>query len=85
MGKEKEFSIKKAISINEVNRLISPIKNCIRVYLYQSPDTFTFQIRGNTSILEFRKGKLRDMVASVDVNIKEMEQILDYMKKEVRT
>ena len=55
-------------------------ENCIRVYMSQSPDVFTFQIRTFKPITGWhRKGKPRNMIASVSLTLTEMEQIIVYM------
>lgn len=55
-------------------------ENGLRIYCRQFPDVFLFQIRTFKSILEHRKGKKRSMVAHLQLSIKDIEQILEYMK-----
>ena len=55
-------------------------ENCIRVYCTTYPNGFTFQIRTYKPINEFGNGVNRAMVATVELDIAEMEAILKYMK-----
>ncbi|MCW4050401.1 MAG: hypothetical protein NWE89_11775 [Candidatus Bathyarchaeota archaeon] len=55
--------------------------NCLRVYCNQYPDQFLFQVRTYKPITERGNGKKRDMIANVTLTIKEVEDILEYMKK----
>ena len=57
--------------------------NEVVIYCRQYPDSFNFQIRTHKGIGEFNEGKERDMIATVSVNINEMEQILAFMKDRV--
>ncbi len=57
--------------------------NQLRVYR-SSPDGFTFQIRTHKGIGEYGKGKPRKMIANVDLTIEEIENILKYMKSEIK-
>jgi len=72
---EKRYAeIKQLKDVKEHNR------NVVRVYRSFYPDGYTFQIRTFKGIGEFGEGKKRDMIATVKLTIKEVEDILDYMK-----
>lgn len=55
-----------------------PQRECIRVYP-QGIHGFTFQIRTSKKINE--NGKPRNMIASVDITMKEMKKIMKYMEQ----
>lgn len=59
-------------------------ENQVRVYCVQYPDIVSFQIRTHKSIVEcdFRKkGKQRDMVATVSLSLNELEEIVKKMRE----
>lgn len=58
--------------------------DCVRIYCTQAPDVFNFQIRTFKPITErfSKKGNSRFMLASVDLSITELEQILEYCKSQ---
>ena len=78
---EKEYA-----EIMEVKGLDEPNENCIRVYCTQvnqvgEPDSFNLQVRTHGSLSgRYSKGVKRDMIATVNVTIPELEAILDYMR-----
>lgn len=55
-------------------------ENGLRVYCTQFPNSFKFQIRTYKGILEWNEGKKRNMIANINLTIKDVEQILEYMK-----
>lgn len=67
----------------EVKNLAKNNTNCLRVYCCQFPNTFRFQIRTYKPITEYGgKGKPRNMIAHLNLNIEQVEKILAYMKAE---
>lgn len=82
-------SIKKEFArIWETTQLIEePNENCIRIYRTQwhsNPEkrVFGFQIRTYKPITQDGTGKNRNMVAHVELTVKEFKKILAYMQKE---
>lgn len=76
-------------TIKEVKSLEEDNENCIRVYCTQRgcgvhPDRFAFQIRTHKPIVDRLandKGKPRNMVAHVELNVEEFKKILAEMEK----
>lgn len=52
--------------------------NCIRVYEGRDPDTFHFQLRAKQSLKG--KQKKRNVVATVEFSLDDMEKIVEFMK-----
>lgn len=71
---------KEYATITDVKWLEGDKDNCIRVYCTQSPDLFNFQVRTFKGIGERNPGKPRHMIATVNLSISEVEEILAYMK-----
>ena len=78
MAKKDDATIKEFKTSEDTN------DNCIRIYCTQAPDVFNFQIRTFKPITDFwgggRKGKPRNMIATVELSIAELEEILEYCK-----
>ncbi|UZR93527.1 hypothetical protein [Chondrinema litorale] len=55
--------------------------NCIRIYEGRDPDNYYFQFRAKQSLKG--KQKKRNVIATVEFNIEDMEKILEFMKKRV--
>jgi poly(3-hydroxybutyrate) depolymerase len=77
---------KQFAEIQEVKDLEKPNKNEVRVYCSQydardhNNSAYNFQIRTHKGLgWPCGKGKPRDMVATVSLTVKEMEEILAYM------
>ncbi len=64
----------------EVEDLDQDNENGLRIYCTQFPDCFTFQIRTHKEIIEWGKGKKRNMISHIQLTINDVEQILKYMK-----
>ena len=80
----KELRIKDdGITIEQVKSKTESNDNIIRVYLSYPTDNFIFQLRAYTGINQFGGGKKRRMIAHTTINLKTMEKILNYMRKEV--
>ena len=80
----KELRIKDdGIQIQQVKSKTETNDNIIRVYLSFQPDNFIFQFRAYTGINQFGEGRKRRMIAYTTINLKTMEKILNYMRKEV--
>lgn len=67
--------------IIEIKDLVQNNNNILRVYCIQYPNDFRFQIRTYKPTNFFGRGKKRNMMANVSLSIKEVENILAYMKK----
>ena len=57
-------------------------ENCIRLYCSQFPNGFTLQIRTFKPIDEYQKGVKRPMMASVNITLQELKQLVEYAEKE---
>lgn len=85
---KRDKSIKKEFArIWELKQNSEPNENCIRIYRTQwdsDPEkrVFAFQIRTHKPITDRATGKSRDMIAHVELTVKEFKEILAYMHKE---
>ncbi len=71
-------------TIYEVKELDHSNENMLRVWCTQQPDSYTFQIRTHKAINNaWGTGKKRNMIANISIDIKTMEEILKFMKREV--
>lgn len=83
MHQEDLFIEKKYADIKEVKDLKENNENVVRVYCTSYPDGFNLQIKTFKPTLDFSKtAKPRNMIATVNMTIKDMEEILAYMKAE---
>lgn len=57
----------------------NPNKNGLRLYKY-SPDKFALQIRTHKGIGYNSRGKARDMIATVRLTVRELQEIMDFAK-----
>lgn len=80
MHKDNLFIEKQYSTIEELKIVRESNKNEVRVYCVQYPDQFNFQIRTHKATT--RNGKPKNMIATVRMDIQEMENILAYMKAE---
>lgn len=77
---QEQFIMTKKYSaeIYEAVGLDKPNENIIRIYR-STPTDFTFQIRTHKPITESRKGKPRDMIATVQLTMEEWKEISRYV------
>ena len=81
---EKEIIIQTPYAkIYEVKSATIDNDDCVRIYCRQFPNVYCCQIRTHKPILSGfgNKGKNRNIIASVDLTISQVEQILNYMKE----
>jgi hypothetical protein len=82
-----DLFIKKQFATIKETQIDPPNKNELRVYCTfydrkrKDNCDFLFQIRTHKPIDKWQNGKDRNMIAGVHLTIKEMEDILKYMKK----
>ena len=55
--------------------------NCIRIYESKDQENYYFQLRAKQSLKG--KQKKRNVVATVEFSIEDMEKILEFMKKKI--
>ncbi|MEM1136656.1 MAG: hypothetical protein AAGI07_12535 [Bacteroidota bacterium] len=54
--------------------------NCIRIFETKDPEKFNFQLRAKQSLKG--KQKARNVVATVEFSVEDMERIIKFMKKD---
>ena len=75
--------IKEIIMIDQKTKKEMHNDDVLRVWCTSHPDVFKFQIRTYKPInAGWKKGKSRNMIATISLTIKEVENILKYMKAE---